>query len=224
MTVRQPSVNAEAEERLGDAAPVRFQVAQDVGSSLGDGALEAFRRGDATVLEQVYWHHVDYVERIVRHGLASWRQSEGGGPPRDADDLLQDIFARAFSPAARQSFDGRREFRPYLAAIARNVLIDLFRASRIDDRLVYDELPENEVAVDDPQWAEPRLLAIVKDYVAHLPPELEGVYHQRYVLGVSQEIAARSLSLTRQRLRTLERKLRARLARELKRAGIKEAL
>jgi RNA polymerase sigma factor (sigma-70 family) len=192
-------------------------------------ALDLFRQGDAATLEQVYWIHIDRVEQIIRQNLLASRvgQRRGFVSSRDVEDLVQDTFARAFSPRARRAYDGERDYWPYLATIARNVLTDTLRA-RKGDVLVdtsgrlheHTAQAANDGAHDDLPSPEPRAMAIVKSYLERLPAELAGVHYQRYVLGTSQELAAKALSLTRQRLRTLEGKLRSGLTKELKRAGI----
>lgn len=83
-----------------------------------------------------------------------------------------------------------------------------------------DDRPADTPAGEDADWAEPRAVAVAKLYLARLPAPLASVHHHRFVLGRSQDAAAKALNLTRQRLRTLEKKLRSGLARELKRAGI----
>jgi RNA polymerase sigma-70 factor (ECF subfamily) len=188
--------------------------------------LDLFRRGDAATLAQVYWAHVDRVEKIIRGSLVAARAVRGRGlvPSRDVEDLVQDTFARAFSPRARLAYDGERHYWPYLSAIARNVLVDALRAVRgdvlVDMNGYLQEGTDDEHLEQNDTWAEPRVMAIVKAYIQRLSPEMAGVHHQRYVLGQSQELAAKALNLTRQRIRTLEGKLRSGLTRELKRAGI----
>jgi RNA polymerase sigma-70 factor (ECF subfamily) len=189
-------------------------------------ALELFRQGDIATLKQVYWAHVDRVVQVIRHNLLASR-SWGGGwfvTTRGVEDLVQDTFVRAFNPRARLAFDGQRDYWPYLSTIARNVLTDALRSRRRDllveneGRLI-DEVLINRVG-EDASEADPRILAIVNAYLGELPATLAGVYHQRYVIGQSQELAAKALNITRQHLRTLERKLRNGLTRELKRAGL----
>src|SRR5215475_2715492 len=62
--------------------------------------------------------------------------------PRDVEDLVQDVILSVH--AARSTFDPRRPFLPWLAAIARNRMADGARryARRTAKQLTSDRLPE----------------------------------------------------------------------------------
>jgi len=183
--------------------------------------LDRFRAGDRSALEQVYWAYVDPIERLVRRCLSSASGRGSPGTMPGLEDLVQDVFTRAFSRAARQSYDGLRDYGPYLFTIARNAVADALRSGRremLADVDLIDGLALPEAGGPDagPDWADPVTLACVRDYLARLPPDLEAVYQQRYVVGLSQDAAAVALGSSRQRFRTLEKKLRAGLSRALK--------
>lgn len=185
--------------------------------------LRAFRAGQRDALEQVYWATVKRIEQIVRHGF--WAASSGKRVPgvsaADVGDVVQEVFARAFRESARNSYDGVREFTPYLSTIARNTLIDWARRRGLDlEELVEDVgVPGEEVPL---AWADEAAMRVVESYLATVPAELRLVHEQRYVLGRSQNEASRALGTTRQKLRTAEGKLRDGLHRALRRAGIHE--
>ena len=80
--------------------------------------LLAFRRGNPDALEAVYRLHVGEVESWVRRGLLRMGRLNAA----DLADLVQDIFVRAFSDSARASYDGLREYVPFLMTLARNLL------------------------------------------------------------------------------------------------------
>jgi RNA polymerase sigma factor (sigma-70 family) len=222
----------DSEEPANEVAPTRREGVSASGADVdplrgAPSTIKLFRRGDRLTLARVYWFHIDRVEQIIRRNLSAWRAGRGRDavPNRDVEDLVQDTFARAFDPRARLAFDGERDYWPYLATIARNVLTDALRKWRGDlvvdtgGRLEDRPLDAGE-AGEVPAWEEPRVMAILRAYIQGLPPDLARVHDQRYVLGASQEEAARALNLTRQRLRTLENKLRSGLRRALKRARI----
>jgi DNA-directed RNA polymerase specialized sigma24 family protein len=74
------------------------------------------------------------------------------------------------------------------------------------------------------QWENPDALAVARDFIAQLSPELARVHHARYVEGRSQRDAAEQLGITRQTLRTLESKLREGLRMMLRRSQVPEPL
>lgn len=173
------------------------------------------------MLEAVYWAYVEKVERIVRYGF----QSSGGArvagvPLADVPDLVQEVFARLFRESTRRAFDGQRELGPFLGTIARNVVMDWAR--KLGRTIVETTGALDDVAQDDPEtgWPGDDLIRETERFLAALPPELKQVHEQRFVLGRSQEDAARALGLTRQNVRTLEEKLRRALKKALRQAHL----
>src|SRR5262249_12537344 len=92
------------------------------------GFLERFRDGSRDALAAVYWAHVRRVEGWVRRGFLAPRGTRlDGVRSPDLDDLVQEIFVKAFSDKALLSFDGLRDYSPFLFTIARNAVIDWSR-------------------------------------------------------------------------------------------------
>jgi RNA polymerase sigma-70 factor (ECF subfamily) len=192
--------------------------------------LRGFRRGDRAALERVYRDHFDEVESLVRRGLASFNKLS----PANLEDVVQEVFIRAFSDMARAAYDGQRAYGPYVSTIARNVLHDWAKRSGrevpmsdvLEPLLDTDPGGTHAEAADAPgpgSSIDGAHLAVVASYVKGLPDELRAVHHQRFVLAESQRRAAESLGMSRQRLRTLEHKLVKGLRRELRRAGLGDA-
>jgi RNA polymerase sigma factor (sigma-70 family) len=171
--------------------------------------LAGFRAGRREVLEALYRAYFE-----PRSG-----QRVSGVPAADVADLVQEVFARAFRESARYSYDGIREYGPFLYAIARNVLNDWGRRLRREP-----ELSEAASEIDDQtaetRWADEEVIQVVREYLDGLPLLLRAVHEERYVRGRAQIDAAAALGLTRQQLRTLEHKLRAGLKSALRRAKI----
>jgi len=171
-----------------------------------DGALlESFRRGDRLALERVYSLHVREVEERVRTVLIRL----GRLTAADLADLIQEAFLRAFSDRARAQYDGQRDYGPFLIAIARNVVVDWSRRAGREVPVpdIIEWFAEQVGEQPEPAPFDPALLAHTEAYVAGLPPELRAVHHARFVLGLPQRPAAEAIGISRQSLRTLEKKL-----------------
>lgn len=186
--------------------------------------LRAFREGDRPAIETVYRAYVDRVTNIVRFGF---RLPAGGMAPglrvnaAEVADVVQEIFLKAFAVSARASFDGIREYGPYLYAISRNVLADWARRSGREPPTITTEVQQAEAEAPgddelDP-WADGETVALVRRYLEGLEPQLRQVHEARFVNGLSQRDAADQLGVGRQTLRTLEGRLRDGLRRELQR-------
>jgi RNA polymerase sigma-70 factor, ECF subfamily len=183
--------------------------------------LGAFRAGRRDVLSRVYRAYFTGVERYV-HSLCRAAGTHEAIDPHALDDVLQDVFIRAFSPNARRAYDGIRPYGPYLSAIARNCFIGAMRAS---GREVLKAPHQLQLELDDASsqsepTRDPHVRTLVANYLEKLPPSLTNVYEQRFVLGHSQDVACQTLGLSRRQLRTEEERLRGGLRRALQRAGV----
>jgi RNA polymerase sigma factor (sigma-70 family) len=177
--------------------------------------LRAFRDGDREALSQVYWAYIERVESFVRHAMP-WGRSE-------VVDVVQDAFIRAFDPKARLSYDGLRDYGPYLCTICKNLVID--RARKRGREVSTEEFPIGETAdsgppSEDAPWSDPGTMAVVEAFLATLPAPMREVHEHRYVRGMPQREAAEAIGISRQQLRTREAKLRDGLAAALRRAGV----
>jgi RNA polymerase sigma-70 factor, ECF subfamily len=188
--------------------------------------LDAFRRGDRAALATVYFHYVDDIAAMVRCGFAI--PATGARVPGAADhaterDLVQEVFARAFVPRARDAYDGIRPYRAYLRRIAKNLMIDRARAA---GRTVPLDDEDAEIAIEpdpadaDPDWAAQRRETAA--YIASLAPDLQKLVKLRFEDELSQNEAADALGMSRGRVRTLEARIQRGLRKALRRAGLWE--
>jgi RNA polymerase sigma factor (sigma-70 family) len=184
--------------------------------------LRRFRAGDREALSTVYWHYVGAVDALLRRSLAATGWGWDTSMCADVADIAQEIFVKAFADKARHAYDPQRTYKPFLMSIARNALVDYLRGlsreakldiAQIDGLLMVDDAPPTEPL----PWTDPQLMLVVEGYVAGLAAPERSVYLERYVHCRSQEHAAAALGMSRQRIRTLENRLRSGLSREVAR-------
>ena len=188
--------------------------------------LEAFRRGEREALTTVYFHYVNDIAALIRNGFAipsSGARVRGAGDEQSQRDLVQEVFARAFAPRARDAYDGIRPYQPYLRRIARNLLIDRVRAAghTVPLELHDDDLADDagaEAEVETAEWREQRRETAA--YVAGLAPEMQQLVKLRFEDELSQEQTAAALGISRRRVRTLEARIERGLRKVLRRAGL----
>jgi RNA polymerase sigma factor (sigma-70 family) len=176
--------------------------------------LLRFRAGEREALAEVYWAYVDSVERVLRARFFAAAPASWGGSASDLEDVLQEVFIKAFAPEARTSYDGLRPYAPYLLTIARNVLADWWRrrGREIPTDLELPEADEGAVFGDaTAAFADAHRMALVERFVRELPRDLRAVHEARFGRGLSQRDAAAALGIGRQKLRTLEQRLTAML-------------
>lgn len=189
--------------------------------------LQRFRDGERSAMAEVYRAYLPRLTSLLQRGFVVRSSGLKVPPVSSADDRadgIQDVFARAFRHEARQAYDGERDYWPYLAMLARNVLVshhrrrgrDLLGAdseASFDGESVEFDLDESK------SWLEPRSLEITRQYVSTLPEPMRAVHAARYVQALSQRDAAQQLGLSRPKVRKLETRLRRELLGLLNRAG-----
>jgi RNA polymerase sigma-70 factor, ECF subfamily len=199
--------------------------------------LEAFRRGDQSVLEEVYHAYVDDVTMLVRRGFHYNRDKAftvfGISDEQQQYDIIQETFARGFSERVRTSYDGHFPFKLYLLRITKNLMIDQLRRGSRDTSLGHQNsnsvgdiddilekqipyVPENPAVVAHRE----RQQKAVSDFVGTLGLPEQNFYRKRYVLGFSQEKTAAQLQISRRNVRTMEKRLCKGLKAYLKKAGL----
>ena len=188
--------------------------------------LDGFRRGDTDALEKIYRR---YAEGVARYLLARFALSTF-----DLHDTVQTTFLKAFDPKARESYDGLRPYGSWLIRIAHNVALnDLNHASKRfeyvteeDERweacetqffLKNDHTPGQEVKNAE-------ISEMLKEFLAKLDDEERKVVEARFENGWSQSKTALELGVTRRRIRTLEKRIRRKAAKEFARSGYLDGL
>jgi RNA polymerase sigma factor (sigma-70 family) len=189
--------------------------------------LQRFRAGERDALEQVYRAYLPRLSKLIRRGFVV--SASGIGIPGvtggdELADVLQEVFTRAFQGNARNAYDGCRDYAPYLATIARNLLVSRHRR-QTRELLAFDPASLGEDDVIDGgdsalPWMDAESLEITRGYVSALREPIRAVHTARYVQALSQRDAAKQLGLSRPKLRKLESRLRLGLQQLLMQAGL----
>jgi RNA polymerase sigma factor (sigma-70 family) len=191
--------------------------------------LAAFREGRRDVLDLYYRRHVAEVVAFLRTGFMYTTNDRPTRFPgvRDSfelESLVQEVFARAFTPRARLAYDGLRPYAAYLNGIGRNVVLDRLRkAARHGEVLASTDVLDATTPApsDQPELAEDerRGRELVSRFLDTACDDRDrSLYELRYVRELSQADAATAAGLSRIQIRRWESKFRARLLRFLKRA------
>lgn len=183
--------------------------------------LAAFKRGARDALARVFDLYVDDVARTIRAGVtvkvegATVRLGKGM-PEADVEALVQETFARAFSPAARDAYDGIRPYGAYLATIARNLVVDRGRdlvrsQKRLAGGVDVEAVPDDESG--DPTWRleEEQLQGVVRRYREGLDEPDKSIFRLRYEEQMSHPQTAKALGISEVTVRRRDTRLRAAL-------------
>jgi len=146
------------------------------------------------------------------------------------ENIVQEVFVRAFSERARLAYDGIRAYRNYLFAIAKHLVIDELR-TRKRQYVTFDERDredgETEISVDpatDPSvlWDHQEVAAIVDEFVDSLQEEERKIFTCRFRDGLSIEATVATLGLTEHHIKRAERSIRKRFFYQMQRKGFFE--
>ncbi len=185
--------------------------------------LARFRSGERKALEDVYQHYAPRVSGLLSKALK-------GRSPFEVGALVQEVFARAFQPGAREAYTGLTPYLAYLSAIARNLLLnerrmkeDAASAEAIDRALSGgSELSISAPPPPDVAAEENELRRLVEGFLAGRTEVDRRLFEARFVERRTQEEAAQALGLSRIQVRRLEAHLRADLLDRFKQGGYLE--
>ncbi len=196
--------------------------------------LQAFRKGNPDAVSEVFRAYVEDVATFLQRGFvfsSSGRSCrfEGYKEHFELQDAVQETFIRAFSERARLQYDGVRNYRSYLFAIARNFVIDEFRKVESKMRWYRFEdvepqpgdsaggratMPDSEKMLESDELAE-----LIRGFEASLSPSERAVFEARFTRGESQRNAAETLGVTRMKLRIMEYRIRSKALKFFKKTG-----
>ena len=173
--------------------------------------LEGFRRGERWALRRVCestWTATEeHLEQGFVFGSGSTRIRFRGLRDRDErHDVLADVYAVAFEPAARAGYDGERPYLPYLLQIARNKVIDRFRG-RSREYEILEQVATQSSLAEAPANAEGALLADeesahARDYLKELPERERMVFELRIAEELPRDEVERRTGLSASQIRT----------------------
>jgi RNA polymerase sigma factor (sigma-70 family) len=191
--------------------------------------LTRFRAGERQSMEIVFRHYAPQLSALVARGLTT-RGGRIKSSPFEVGAVVQEAFARAFTDKARGSYDGASDYLQYLAAIARNELLnqqrtreDTAEAPALEAQLgtaVNAGAAVGVGPVSPEQAAEERELhGLVEAFLAGRDERERDVFRVRFEQHLTQEDAAAVVGLTRIQVRRIEAKLRRDLFAHLRASG-----
>ena len=144
--------------------------------------IERFRAGDAEAVRALYREHAGAVMTVA---VSIVRDREL------AADVVQQTFVKAWRSAA--SFQGDREFAPWLYAIARNTAVDALRAEAKPTRGGHEQ--EVDVHVEGTSMEQVWEGFQVRHAVDALPPDERDVVRRSHLLGQTHDQIATELGV-----------------------------
>jgi RNA polymerase sigma factor (sigma-70 family) len=192
--------------------------------------LSRFRAGERQSMEIVFRHYAPQLSALVARGLSTRGGRIRPASPFEVGAVVQEAFARAFTEKARGSYDGASDYLQYLAAIARNELLnqqrgreDVAEGAALEAQLGTAANASAAVSAGPPspdQVAEEReLQGLVSTFLKQRDDKDQKVYQARFEQNLTQEDAATVLGLTRIQVRRIEAKLRRDLFAHLRASG-----
>jgi len=176
-------------------------------SALDDASLVArAKRGDREAFGWLYERYLDPLYRYVQSHV---------GNPRDAEDLTEQVFLRAY-----QALDGYQPrghpFSAFLYKVARNLLIDKRRLEKEELPIDSADVPQADVRSMDDQLIDQMENEALRRALADLPQDYAEVIRLRMLLSLPTETVAAWMGRSEGSIRVLQyralKALRKRLA------------
>ena len=152
------------------------------GVSDDDGLIAAAAGGDRVAFGELYVRYARMVHAILLARV----------PPGDAEDLVQDVFVNAMRQL--RGLRTAAAFRGWLGAIARNRVMDYFRANRAN-------VPLEEVEHEQAGRGEGPGAVLVLERIRSLPEAYRETLLMRLVEGMTGPEIARRTGLTPESVR-----------------------
>ncbi|MBA3233464.1 MAG: sigma-70 family RNA polymerase sigma factor [Propionibacteriales bacterium] len=167
----------------GGSSPER--PADDADSARLAALVDLARGGDAEAFGLLYDHYHGAIFRFIYHRVSSRALAE---------DLLSETFFRALRSMASFQWQGR-DFGAWLMTIARNLVVDHYKAGRTRLETTTDNFDGNEGVTDGP---EDEVIAGLTNDILHealktLPTEQQECLVLRFLSGQSIAETARAL-------------------------------
>jgi RNA polymerase sigma factor (sigma-70 family) len=195
--------------------------------------LSSFRAGERKAMEAVYLHYAPQLSALVFRGLATQAGRVRVTTPFEVGSVVQETFARSFQEKARIAYDGLSPYLGYLAAIARNFLLN---ERRVREESVPAEALEAAMMAGvgtgmalasaprrpDELAEERELTRLVEGFLARRTQPERDVFTARFVDRRTQDDSASAVGLSRIQVRRIEAHLREDLLTLFKQSGYLE--
>jgi len=151
------------------------------------------QQGQADAFGRLYERYVDQLYRYVRSRV---------GEEKDAEDLTETVFIRSFEALAKYE-DRGHPYSAFLYQVARNVLVDHYRAAVDEQPLenaspLADPAPEPERSVEQQQE-----ILLVQRAMQSLPDDYQEVIRLRVLLALPTATASAWLDRSEGAVRVL---------------------
>jgi RNA polymerase sigma-70 factor (ECF subfamily) len=196
----EPLLMAGTATGTGSAGPnYPPDASDDAEASRIAGLVDLARGGDAEAFGQLYDHYAAGVYRFVYYRVSSTTLAE---------DLTSETFFRALRSMASFQWQGK-DFGAWLVTIARNLVVDHYKAGRTRLESPTDDFTAHEGATDGP---EAEVIAgltneVLRDALTKLPAEQQECLVLRFLSG--QTIAETAKALQRSEGAVKQLQLRA---------------
>ena len=165
--------------------------------------------GDAEAFGQLYDHYVAGIYRFIYYRTSSKQLAE---------DLTGDTFVRALRAMRSYTWQGK-DFGAWLTTIARNLVADHYKSSRVRLELVTDSVPEGHATAAGPE--RDVLATLTSEHLLRavnaLPPEQRDCILMRFMQGLSIAETAAALQRTEGAVKQLQLRAVRNLAKTVER-------
>ena len=164
-------------------------------SSVDQELLTKILKGDKHAFGLLYQKYIDQIYNYIYFQVK--------GNKQEAEDLTEEVFLRCFQMVLQKS-EKNKNFRALVYTIARNLVIDSYRAKKTEIDIDNLEISSNTVWNPEETLEKSQLSKILSEAIKDLRPNLKEVIILRYILEFDTDEIAEIMDITTNYVRVLQ--------------------
>ena len=168
---------------------------QSARSSYDQELLAKITKGNKHAFGILYQRYLDQIYNYIFFQVQ--------GNKQEAEDLTEEVFLRCFQVVMEKT-EKNKNFRALVYTIARNLIIDSYRANKNEIDIDNIEISSNEVWNPEETLEKSQLSKLLSEAIKDLRPNLQEVIILRYVLELDTDEIAEIMDISHNYVRVLQ--------------------
>lgn len=168
---------------------------QTTRSALDQELLAKITKGDKHAFGILYQRYLNQIYNYIYFQV--------NGNKQEAEDLSEEVFLRTFQVVTEKT-EKNKNFRALVFTIARNLVIDSYRANKNEVDIEHLDISSNEVRNPEQTLESSQLSKSLSDAIQNLRPNLQEIIILRYILELDTDEIADIMGISNNYVRVLQ--------------------
>jgi RNA polymerase sigma-70 factor (ECF subfamily) len=164
-------------------------------SALDQELLAKITKGDKHAFGILYQRYLNQIYNYIYFQV--------NGNKQEAEDLSEEVFLRTFQVVTEKT-EKNKNFRALVFTIARNLVIDSYRANKNEVAIEHLDISSNEVWNPEQTLESSQLSKSLSDAIQNLRPNLQEIIILRYILELDTDEIAEIMGISNNYVRVLQ--------------------